>query len=250
MQGTISQRLIGGRDCFIYLPSNHKPNHPVLYVHDGQSFIEYFKAIISSLEQEYFNDLPIIVAISTNDRLADYTPWAAKALSNKFPDFKGKADHYLTYIEKTLKPFIDTEYATLSDLSHTYLMGFSLGGLVSIYAMLKTQCFGNIISISGSFWYPNWIEYIEKANILNPSINLLLLAGKNEGRNKVTLQKDAFLFTKRTHDILQIKLNKAIPLLIDEGEHHDFQPERYSKALQWICQQEKLKNNLNYSRNF
>ncbi len=244
MQGTISQRLIGERECFIYLPSNHKPNHPVLYVHDGESFLQSFKVIISSLEQEYFNDLPIIVAISTNDRLADYTPWAAKALSNKFPDFKGEADRYLTYIEKTVKPFIDNEYSTLSDFSDTYLMGFSLGGLVSLYATFKTHCFGNIISISGSFWYPNWIEYIEKNNILNPTINLLLLAGKNEGRNKVTIQKDSFLFATQTHEILQLKLNRMIPFFLDEGEHHDFQSERYLKALQWICQQENLKNKM------
>lgn len=236
MRGTTTKKLINNRECFIYLPPTLNTNRRVLYVHDGEEFIPYFKSMVIELEQQYINSLPIIVAITSNDRLCDYTPWPAPALSDKFKDFGGNADQYLHFIENILKPCVDQLYPTLSDPEHTYLMGFSLGGLVSTYSIFNSSCFKNIISISGSFWYPNWINYISKTPISSSSLNILLIAGRNEGKNKKSIQKDAYACTQLTHDILQNKLQKSIPLLTDEGEHHDFKRERYLKALNWICQ--------------
>jgi predicted alpha/beta superfamily hydrolase len=45
------------------------------------------------------------------------------------------SDHYLAFLVDELKPFIDANYRTLPDRANTYVMGSSMGGLISQYAM-------------------------------------------------------------------------------------------------------------------
>ncbi|MCX7055065.1 MAG: alpha/beta hydrolase-fold protein [Proteobacteria bacterium] len=45
------------------------------------------------------------------------------------------SDRYLEFLVKELKPFIDATYRTLPGRADTYVMGSSMGGLVSQYAM-------------------------------------------------------------------------------------------------------------------
>ena len=47
------------------------------------------------------------------------------------------ADNYLKFIVKELKPFIDKKYSTLPDMENTVVMGSSMGGLISMYAICE-----------------------------------------------------------------------------------------------------------------
>ncbi len=45
------------------------------------------------------------------------------------------SDAYLKFLVKELKPFNDQNYRTLPDQAHTLMMGSSMGGLISLYAL-------------------------------------------------------------------------------------------------------------------
>jgi predicted alpha/beta superfamily hydrolase len=47
------------------------------------------------------------------------------------------ANTYLRFIAEELKPFIDTKYSTYTNKEHTLIMGSSMGGIISLYAMCK-----------------------------------------------------------------------------------------------------------------
>ena len=47
------------------------------------------------------------------------------------------ADEYLRYIVEELKPYIDSTYRTHTNKQNTYMMGSSMGGLISIYAIAE-----------------------------------------------------------------------------------------------------------------
>lgn len=47
------------------------------------------------------------------------------------------ADDYLSFIVERLKPEIDRRYPTLSDPDNTVVMGSSMGGLISLYALAR-----------------------------------------------------------------------------------------------------------------
>ncbi|HQO50739.1 MAG TPA: alpha/beta hydrolase-fold protein, partial [Bacteroidales bacterium] len=59
------------------------------------------------------------------------------------PDLEPLSDSYLAFIVKELKPYIDKNYSTLRGPEDTVIMGSSMGGLISAYALAcYPQVFG------------------------------------------------------------------------------------------------------------
>lgn len=52
-------------------------------------------------------------------------------------DLKGKqqADNYLKFLVEELKPYIDKNYSTHTNMQNTFIAGSSMGGLISMYAI-------------------------------------------------------------------------------------------------------------------
>src|SRR5207245_206052 len=83
------------------------------------------------------------------DRFRDYTP-------THDPNYRtsGQADAYGRMLVEEIKPFIDSQYRTLTDRAHTGMGGASLGGLVSLYVGLKyVNTFGKLGLMSPSVWW-------------------------------------------------------------------------------------------------
>ena len=60
-----------------------------------------------------------------------------------------QSDNYLKFIVQELKPFIDSVYATRKDREHTFIMGSSMGGLISMYALCEyPEVFGGAACLS------------------------------------------------------------------------------------------------------
>lgn len=60
-----------------------------------------------------------------------------------------QSDNYLEFLTKELKPFIDSAYRTKDDLENTYIMGSSMGGLISMYAVYEyPEVFGGAACMS------------------------------------------------------------------------------------------------------
>ena len=45
------------------------------------------------------------------------------------------SDRYLQFLVQELKPFVDSNYRVIPDQAHTFVMGSSMGGLISLYAI-------------------------------------------------------------------------------------------------------------------
>jgi predicted alpha/beta superfamily hydrolase len=60
-----------------------------------------------------------------------------------------KSDGYLKFLVEELKPYIDKNYATHTDAANTFVMGSSMGGLISMYAICEyPQVFGGAACLS------------------------------------------------------------------------------------------------------
>lgn len=79
----------------------------------------------------------------------------------------GKADAYLSFLRNTLKPHIDASFRTFPGSENTTIMGSSLGGLVSFYALLKyPETFGQAgVSLlpSGSMKRSSALQKVRKS---------------------------------------------------------------------------------------
>ena len=59
------------------------------------------------------------------------------------------SDAYLKFLVEELKPYIDTHFSVNTDAAHTAVMGSSMGGLISVYAMNEyPQVFGGAAGLS------------------------------------------------------------------------------------------------------
>lgn len=172
---------VDARNIDIWLPESYteQKKYSVVYMHDGQMLFDSTKTWNHQewMADEHFSGLLrdskiadcIVVGIwnNGNQRIAEYFPskiykqldrTAQKEISAKYFEKGGaKGDLYLKFIVNELKPIIDSKYSTYSDASHTFMMGSSMGGLISIYALCEyPTIFGGIASLSTA-----WLTQIE-----------------------------------------------------------------------------------------
>ena len=95
-----------------------------------------------------------------------------------FNDYKIQSDGYLKFWVTELKSFIDKTFSTYTDCRHTFIMGSSMGGLISMYAICEyPQVFGGAGCLSthwpGIFMMNNnsipdaFVNYL-KSHLPNP----------------------------------------------------------------------------------
>ena len=154
VQGFESPELDNRRDIVVYLPPSYLGTirrYPVVYMHDGQNI---FDAATSYAGEWYADETmeeladagieAIVVGIPNmgDRRFHEYIPFPAPDLV----DVQG--DEYVTFIADTLKPVIDRDFRTLTDASSTGIIGSSLGGLISLYAMFRRP---EVFGLAGVF---------------------------------------------------------------------------------------------------
>lgn len=244
MFGSIKHECILGRKVFIYLPPSYKEinygKFPVLYANDGAELYRYSKSLINSFEEGFKSGKLqefIWIGIYSDKRIHEYTPWSAPALAPKFNDFGGLGKQYIDFITKEIKPYIDDNYKTKSDAKNTWIMGYSLGGLISVYSLYVTNVFGKVASICGSFWYKDIVNWIAENDILNKDVQLYIHYGKKEGEGKKTIQQNAVMCAEKVIEIIKKKSNDlgGSHISYDDGGHHKYVEHRYKNAIYWLA---------------
>ncbi|MDE3182607.1 MAG: alpha/beta hydrolase [Bacteroidota bacterium] len=210
------------RRIWIYLPPDYKMSakrYPVLYMHDGQNLFdgatsysgewgvdEYLDSIFKKGKKEV-----IVVGIDNglSKRMSEYNPW-------EFENFgKGEGDKYVDFLVYTLKPFIDKHYRTLKDKPNTFIAGSSMGGLISLYAVLKfPNVFGGAGIFSPAFWTASGIDSTVKADAKNVNSRLFFYAGGKEGDSMIPDMK-------RIEKEIKEWSKSAVTEIIDNDEHHN-----------------------------
>jgi predicted alpha/beta superfamily hydrolase len=227
-----------GMDKRIYIMVPKKYNestkhYPVLYMHDGQNLFDdrlAFQHTSWHILDLYETDdtLPdiIIVGIESdgmtrNNHLIPF-PFAFK------PGAKvvgGEANHYLEFITRTVKPYIDQTYRTKRDARHTAIIGSSFGGVNSVYAMaIKNDVFSRFASISGAFHYDfkDPLFNLVRETDLSQVERFYMDNGTNEttdpNHNEKYMKSNAELA-----DILRDKFDdkRFVYTIIEDGRHHE-----------------------------
>ena len=162
---------VAARNVDVWLPPGYgqdpQMRYPVLYMHDGQNLFDpatsyggvdwaVDEAMTRLIEQGEVRDAIVVGVWNSPKRFQEYMPQRAVRGLEKIPvpglDVRADdviSDRYLEFLVKELKPFIDAKYATLPDRANTTLMGSSMGGLISQYAMSKyPEVFGGAGCVS------------------------------------------------------------------------------------------------------
>jgi predicted alpha/beta superfamily hydrolase len=137
--------------------------YPVIYMHDGQNLFDpatSYGGIDWGIDETITRLMgagktggAIVVGIwNTPQRRAEYMPQkpfgaspllALRAMWAFWSWLRPGSDAYLRFLVGEVKPLIDSAYRTLPGRDHTFVMGSSMGGLISLYALEEyPQVFG------------------------------------------------------------------------------------------------------------
>ena len=167
---------VDARHVDVWLPDNYEQlkaagqKFNVIYMHDGQMLFDpkttwnkqawHADRAISQLMTSGQLTPTLLVGIWNNGKFRHSEYFPQKFLQHLTPDIREKlitqalqnkpqADAYLRFLTEELKPYIDTRYPTLAGPANTAIMGSSMGGLISIYALSEyPQIFGSAAGLS------------------------------------------------------------------------------------------------------
>ena len=172
--------LIPPRPVDVWLPEGYDSasadRYPVIYMHDGQFLFDQGQSpfvgtdwlwdvdrTMTRLAGEGEIRPAIVVSVWMNDKTkpsrgAEYMPQKfltdeiRQRLIRNRPDLAGlefTSDNYLKFLVEELKPFIDETYRTRPGREDTFVIGSSMGGLISAYAIAEyPEVFGGAACMS------------------------------------------------------------------------------------------------------
>ncbi|WP_292889255.1 alpha/beta hydrolase-fold protein [Nonlabens sp.] len=170
---------VTSRHIDIWLPDGYSDatKYPVVYMNDGQMLYDPEQSwnkqswdiddVASHLFQNKRIKKFIVVGIwhGGETRHSDYFPQKPfenlstvekdtinsqlKSAGRIKENFKPQSDNYLKFIVHELKPIIDKKYSVDTERENTYIMGSSMGGLISAYAICEyPEIFGAAACLS------------------------------------------------------------------------------------------------------
>lgn len=169
----------------------------------------------------------LLIAVSDLDWDSDTTPWQAE---NAFGGgcYGGRADDYIKELAEEIVP--KALSASDSETSCLAIAGYSLGGLLAIYSLYKTDIFDRAASASGSFWYPGFIDYAKGEKLRRIPQRLYFSLGDRESN-----VKNSVLRTVGENTLLLKDYYKKIGIFSEyfenEGNHFKDADLRTAKAI-------------------
>jgi len=170
---SFTSKWVQSRNIDVLLPRNYNADkkYPVIYMQDGQNLFNTETSfggnewgvdeITDSLTRaRVIHDVIVVGIWNTANRYAEYMPakpaekvkaaLAEKVDNQRFGNVtRLDSDNYLRFIVLELKPFIDSTYSTNPHRASTFIMGSSMGGLISMYALLEyPSTFGGAACLS------------------------------------------------------------------------------------------------------
>ncbi|MCL3779872.1 alpha/beta hydrolase [Prolixibacteraceae bacterium JC049] len=173
-------KYISARNIDVWLPEGYsaEQKYAVVYMHDGQMLYDANSTwnkqewgvdeTMSALMKKGTIQPCIVVGVfnSSTTRHPDYFPQKPfESLAKEVKDsllnkaqrhgqaslfsVNVQSDNYLKFLVEELKPFIDGKYSTRTDRENTFVMGSSMGGLISMYAICEyPEVFGGAACLS------------------------------------------------------------------------------------------------------
>lgn len=205
----------------------HKAGSPLVIFN---AFEDEGAAVHAELETLTTADFSL-ATINITDWNTDLSPWAIPPVYKNDDPFTGGADAYLETLTGEIVPAIISELG--SKPAYIALVGYSLAGLVAVYAMYRTKLFSWIASASGSLWYPGFMDYAKSHKLAALPQKLYLSLGNREARTRNQFMAKVEHNTRGLHEYYKsLGINTIFEL--NEGNHFKDAGLRIAKAITWI----------------
>jgi predicted alpha/beta superfamily hydrolase len=177
------------RTLRIYLPPSYAKSdrrYPVIYMHDGQNLYDdatsyagewgVDEAMDALARTHGFEAIVVGIDNGGDKRMNELNAWS-------HPEFgAAEGEQYLSFLVDVVKPHIDQQYRTEPGRNSTAIIGSSMGGLASHYAIhARPDVFGMAGVLSPSYWVAPQLYDETSAKPLPADARVYLYAGGKEG---------------------------------------------------------------------
>lgn len=187
-----------------------------------------------------------LVCISVDLWEENFSPWCAPRVFAKGPNFGDGAQKTLDALINQVVPWTESELSVPP--AYRVLVGYSLAGLFSLWASVSQQVacdcqpddtpiptFQRIGAVSGSFWFPGLLEYVDQ-QLIGGTVSLThayLSLGDREARTP----NPQIMHVRENAELLASKLRDAgitSTFELNRGNHFQNVEGRMQKALNWL----------------
>ena len=239
----LNSTIVGqGYSLYINLPGSYGRDtgkvYPVVYLLDAQYDFPFMTGVYGG--QYYDGFLPefIIVGITWGGkdpnagmlRGRDFTPTAIGQMPS------GQGPKFLAFIKTELIPFIQSKYRVTDDRT---LMGSSLGGLFTLYALFNDpSLFHRYVLTSPAVQWDNGVlrTYEQQYEGKGSTTPVKLFMGKG------AMETDVADFQRFVADLKEKKVPglELQTLIMENTGHAGTKPEGYARGLQWAFERPSL----------
>lgn len=167
---------IAGKTIRLFAPARN--GAPLVIFHTVQNEGE---AVYQAARDKTVEDFAL-AAIGDLNWDDDMSPWPIPSLFKGDTPCTGGADKYLAKLTGEILPALRRSFSV--EPRYLALVGYSLAGLFAVYAMYHITVFSRIASVSGSFWYPGFLDYVRQNKMTRAPERLYFSLGDKEARSK------------------------------------------------------------------
>ena len=211
--------------------SDSKSSVPTVYLHSFRGEGEDVWKACHDISCPPFN----LVSIHDINLDAALTPWPAQSIRKGQSPFGGKAKIHLEEIIN--KIMYEVENQLIYKSSYNILAGYSLAGLFALWGAWQTEKFKCIACVSGSLWYPDFLDYLQNTKLTHHPECIYFSLGNKESRTHHPLMSQIDDCTEQAYRLIN---TIGIPTIYESnpGNHFTDPDKRMAKAIKWILEQQ------------
>lgn len=224
-------------DIYLFFPDSYAKGAqklPVVYALDGQWDFKLLASVYGGLFYDKFVPEMMVVGITYHGDNPDYNALRAMDYTPRpvpLQPGSGGAQKFLTFLKTELIPFVEANYR--ADPARRVLLGSSLGGLFTLYAMLdEPRLFSGYVAASPAVDYADNFAFKQEADYSakhkDLPARLFISVGDSEQLTQA-VKEFARVVNGRGYEGLKIESR------VIEGERHaGNKPEAFNRGLRFV----------------
>ena len=175
-----------------------------------------------------------LVAISDLAWNHDMAPWDSPAAFKNGEPFTGGAGETLHLLVEEIMPKAEKELPRAPEWRG--IAGYSLAGLFALYAIYQTDVFTRVGCISGSLWFPGFLEYVFTHEPKRRPGCLYFSLGDKEAKTRNPALQTVQENTKAVQAFYR-KKGIVTMFQMNRGNHFIQGAERVADGMKWLLKQ-------------
>lgn len=226
----------GGIRCTASLPLSYSDGtdrrYSTVYLMGEMDTVPVMEKLQAQLAKTGGQDEVILIGTESGDWNTMFSPWQEPKLGKNLGPFSGGGVQTLDILEHQIKPYVDSVYRTAPDAKHTVLAGYSLAGLLTLYALYNSSSFSRFACMSGSLWFPGWVEYAQTHSPEAHNLRIYLSLGDREKDSRNPVMAQVADCTEKTCILLRTIAGADNVLSVSNpGGHFNDVPERIAHGI-------------------